>query len=209
MLYWPELHLQPCAMCVAAGTVLPVVPNAWLPRCFGAPSHTALLNIGILTSPFTAAREPSETPLSESPVPSTPLHTGAGRRAGTARPSGKVGGALPSGRCVPCAPPGRPGVAAGPPMAYDWVGLGYAALVASGGIIGYARAGGGGPGELYLYIWLFVYACVRGAGPLTAFSFPHPRQRPVSGRRAPLRWFGGVGGLPAGPRPKEYLAFSR
>ncbi|XP_032039011.1 transmembrane protein 14C-like [Aythya fuligula] len=26
-------------------------------------------------------------------------------------------------------------------MAYDWVGLGYAALVASGGIIGYVRAG--------------------------------------------------------------------
>ncbi|XP_035416160.1 transmembrane protein 14C-like [Anser cygnoides] len=26
-------------------------------------------------------------------------------------------------------------------MAYDWLGLGYAALVASGGIIGYARAG--------------------------------------------------------------------
>lgn len=26
-------------------------------------------------------------------------------------------------------------------MEYDWVGFGYAALVASGGIIGYARAG--------------------------------------------------------------------
>lgn len=28
-----------------------------------------------------------------------------------------------------------------PQMEYDWVGFGYAALVASGGIIGYARAG--------------------------------------------------------------------
>lgn len=178
---------------------------------------------GTLTHRFIEHRASSQAPSPqlESPQkrlsqshPSPPPPYTQGRDAGQAPPgpAARSAGRCPAAVAFPalrCAPPGRPGVAAGPPMAYDWVGLGYAALVASGGIIGYARAGGGGPGELHLCIWLFIYACVRGAGPLTAFSFPHPRQRPVSGRRAPLRWFGGVGGLPAGPRPKEYLAFSR
>lgn len=210
-------------MCVAAGIVLPAVPNAWLPRRFGAPSHTALLNTGHPHKPLPRTSGALRNASLRVTLP-LPAPQGRERREGAARPGGKVGGALPSGRCAPSAPL-RP--AGDSRAARRWPTTGSASATprwwprgassATPGQVGAGRGPRGASRELYLCIWLFIYAFIRGAGaarlacarPLTAFSFLHPRQRPVSGRRAPLRWFSRVGGLPAGPRPKEYLAFSR
>lgn len=62
---------------------------------------------------------------------------GGGTGAGRGGPEGgrpKVGAALPS--------PALRGSPRLPQMEYDWLGFGYAALVAAGGVVGYAKAGG-------------------------------------------------------------------
>lgn len=73
---------------------------------------------------------------------------------------------------MPSGLPPAEGCPRGPLMAYDWLGLGYAALVASGGIIGYARAGGGGPGAkrrlvfLTEFVFIYIYIFFFGGGRL-------------------------------------------
>ncbi|XP_064363124.1 transmembrane protein 14C-like [Dromaius novaehollandiae] len=67
-----------------------------------------------------------------------------GRRGGALRgtPRKALLGLLSSAARPPSGTPGSAGRAApAAKMDYDWLGFGYAALIASGGVIGYAKAG--------------------------------------------------------------------
>nr|XP_042092898.1 transmembrane protein 14C isoform X2 [Ovis aries] len=77
----------------------------------------------------------------------------------------------------------------GPLVPLHWLGFGYAALVASGGIIGYAKA------EMSV--------CQKNAG----VCVPPSRQCSVPGCRAPLRWSRWPGFLSAVSGSEERLAF--
>lgn len=120
-----------------------------LPRNLRAGPHRSPRTTQARRSPDTAAPALAPVPVpgpghaaaarpSERPAPGCPSRPAGG----TSGRGGTAAGRAAQGRSG--AGGARPGAACGllsPQMEYDWLGFGYAALVAAGGVVGYAKAG--------------------------------------------------------------------